>query len=52
MWAFYRRTVPQYKKLVPPKAQMERLTIHDSTGAIRPVCVAAVLRNVTFTQER
>ncbi len=41
-----------YKKVTPAKNKIEKLTIDPSTASIRPICVAAVLRNVTFTQER
>eukprot|EP00095_Tigriopus_kingsejongensis_P011859 maker-scaffold180_size281610-snap-gene-0.31 protein:Tk11859 transcript:maker-scaffold180_size281610-snap-gene-0.31-mRNA-1 annotation:"GJ10622" len=40
--------VPMFKA-VKPKQGLQRLTIHASSQAIRPFCVAAVLRNVTLT---
>ncbi|XP_013420944.1 phenylalanine--tRNA ligase beta subunit-like [Lingula anatina] len=42
---------PVYKKIPPTEGStMQELTIRPSTAAIRPHCVAAVLRNITFTE--
>lgn len=38
---------PNYRKLTP--SIRESLVVEASTAAIRPYCVAAILRNVTFT---
>ena len=43
--------IPHYKALTNAK-DGQKLVIDKSTAAIRPHCVAAVLRNVTFTKER
>jgi phenylalanyl-tRNA synthetase beta chain len=40
---------PLYQKVTP--AHREVLTVEPSTAAIRPYCVAAILRNVTFTPQ-
>jgi len=37
---------------VEPSGAPQRLVIHPSTAQVRPHCVAAVLRNITFTKER
>jgi hypothetical protein len=42
--------IPRYK-VVKPK-QQQKLVIDKSTAVIRPFCVAATLRNITFTKER
>ena len=43
--------IPLYKSIKNPK-NGQKLVIDSSTASIRPHCVAAVLRNVTFTKER
>lgn len=43
--------IPLYKA-VQNKKDGQTLVIDKSTATIRPHCVAAVLRNVTFTKER
>ena len=43
--------IPHYKALKNKKSG-QTLVIDPSTATIRPHCVAAVLRNVTFTKER
>jgi phenylalanyl-tRNA synthetase beta chain len=40
---------PIYQKVTP--SHREILTVEASTAAIRPYCVAAILRNVTFTPQ-
>jgi len=47
----YRMKIPNYKACPNPK-DGQTLVIDKSTEAIRPHCVAAVLRNVKFTKER
>ncbi|KAK6177678.1 hypothetical protein SNE40_015732 [Patella caerulea] len=42
---------PRYTT-VEPSGEKQRLTILPSTGQVRPHAVAAVLRNITFNQER
>ncbi len=44
-------SIPMYKALKNNKDN-QTLIIDKSTAQIRPHCVAAVLRNVTFTKER
>ena len=43
---------PRYKILTPKKGEQQVLKIDASTKVIRPVCVAATLRNVKFTPEK
>ncbi|XP_075717537.1 phenylalanine--tRNA ligase beta subunit [Rhinoderma darwinii] len=43
---------PRYKRITPADCQLQRLFITEETAAVRPFAVAAVLRNITFTQER
>ncbi|XP_073530712.1 phenylalanine--tRNA ligase beta subunit isoform X1 [Phyllobates terribilis] len=43
---------PRYKRITPADSQLQRLFITEETAAVRPFAVAAVLRNITFTQER
>ncbi|PWA27991.1 phenylalanine--tRNA ligase beta subunit [Gambusia affinis] len=43
---------PRYKRLSPDNGEPQRLIITKETAAVRPYAVAAVLRNITFTQER
>ncbi|KAJ7379692.1 hypothetical protein OS493_014096 [Desmophyllum pertusum] len=40
---------PRYKS-VKPDGAMQRLKISKNTALVRPHCVAAMLRNITFTQ--
>ncbi|TRY73786.1 hypothetical protein TCAL_01940 [Tigriopus californicus] len=42
--------LPRYQALKPTQGQPQKLIIDGSTQSIRPFCVAATLRNVTFTQ--
>ena len=48
---FDRLKIPLYKALKNKKCG-QTLVIDKATSCIRPHCVAAVLRNVTFTKER
>mmetsp|Transcript_2361 Transcript_2361/g.2834 ORF Transcript_2361/g.2834 Transcript_2361/m.2834 type:complete len:646 (+) Transcript_2361:151-2088(+) len=44
---------PQYQVVQVPESDMERMVVQQSTTAtIRPFVVCAILRDVTFTQER
>uniref|UniRef100_A0A3Q2EDM5 Phenylalanine--tRNA ligase beta subunit n=1 Tax=Cyprinodon variegatus TaxID=28743 RepID=A0A3Q2EDM5_CYPVA len=43
---------PRYRRLSPDSGEPQRLIITKETAAVRPHAVAAVLRNITFTQER
>ncbi|KAI9228931.1 MAG: beta subunit of phenylalanyl-tRNA synthetase [Piptocephalis tieghemiana] len=45
-------TTPKYRLADPPKGQeIQKLIIKPETARIRPYVVAAILRDVTFTQE-
>ncbi|KAM6932541.1 phenylalanine--tRNA ligase beta subunit isoform 2-T2 [Lycodopsis pacificus] len=43
---------PRYRRVSPVSGEPQRLIITKETAAVRPHAVAAVLRNITFTQER
>ncbi|XP_035616727.1 phenylalanine--tRNA ligase beta subunit [Oncorhynchus keta] len=43
---------PRYRRVSPASSEPQRLVITEETTAVRPYAVAAVLRNITFTQER
>ncbi|XP_039986535.1 phenylalanine--tRNA ligase beta subunit [Xiphias gladius] len=43
---------PRYRRVKPVGGEPQRLIITKETAAVRPHAVAAVLRNITFTQER
>ncbi|XP_061574753.1 phenylalanine--tRNA ligase beta subunit [Cololabis saira] len=43
---------PRYTRVSPVGGETQRLIITKETAAVRPHAVAAVLRNITFTQER
>ncbi|XP_026082631.1 phenylalanine--tRNA ligase beta subunit-like [Carassius auratus] len=44
---------PRYKRVSPADGgEPQRLLITDETASVRPHAVAAVLRNISFTQER
>lgn len=43
---------PRYRRITPADSQLQRMFITEETAAVRPFAVAAVLRNITFTQER
>ncbi|KAJ3117274.1 hypothetical protein HDU96_007313 [Phlyctochytrium bullatum] len=43
---------PVYRVINPPNGKkLEKLVVKSETGSIRPHVVAAILRNITFTQE-
>ncbi|XP_055751249.1 phenylalanine--tRNA ligase beta subunit-like [Salvelinus fontinalis] len=43
---------PRYRRVSPASSEPQRLVITEETTVVRPHAVAAVLRNITFTQER
>ncbi|KAI3354502.1 hypothetical protein L3Q82_019019 [Scortum barcoo] len=43
---------PRYRRVSPASGEPQKLFITKETAAVRPYAVAAVLRNLTFTQER
>ncbi|KAJ8022005.1 Phenylalanine--tRNA ligase beta subunit [Holothuria leucospilota] len=43
---------PRYKSIPPAEGKMHKLVIQPATAQVRPFAVAAILRNVAFTQER
>ncbi|XP_029302793.1 phenylalanine--tRNA ligase beta subunit [Cottoperca gobio] len=43
---------PRYRRVSPISGEPQKLIITKETAAVRPHAVAAVLRNITFTQER
>ncbi|KAM9853054.1 phenylalanine--tRNA ligase beta subunit [Aulostomus maculatus] len=43
---------PNYRRVKPISGEPQRLIITKETAAVRPFAVAAVLRNLTFTQDR
>ncbi|XP_029372845.1 phenylalanine--tRNA ligase beta subunit [Echeneis naucrates] len=43
---------PRYRRVSPVNGEPQKLIITKETAAVRPFAVAAVLRNITFTQER
>uniref|UniRef100_A0A8D3BGE1 Phenylalanine--tRNA ligase beta subunit n=1 Tax=Scophthalmus maximus TaxID=52904 RepID=A0A8D3BGE1_SCOMX len=43
---------PRYRRVSPVSGAPQKLIITKETAAVRPHAVAAVLRNITFTQER
>ncbi|KAM9318042.1 phenylalanine--tRNA ligase beta subunit [Pholidichthys leucotaenia] len=43
---------PRYRRVSPVSGEPQKLFITKETEAVRPHAVAAVLRNMTFTQER
>uniref|UniRef100_UPI0037E8DAFC phenylalanine--tRNA ligase beta subunit n=1 Tax=Semicossyphus pulcher TaxID=241346 RepID=UPI0037E8DAFC len=43
---------PRYRRVSPVSGEPQKLIITKETAAVRPFAVAAVLRNITFTQER
>ncbi|CAL8350525.1 unnamed protein product [Lota lota] len=43
---------PRYRRVSPASGEPQRLVLTQETAAVRPHAVAAVLRNITFTQER
>ncbi|GFG37483.1 hypothetical protein Cfor_09546 [Coptotermes formosanus] len=42
---------PRYKAVTPEKGSVQKLVLTPATQLIRPHAVAAVLRNITFSQE-
>lgn len=47
-----RLKAPRYKSIEPKSGARQQLKILPSTAQVRPHAVAAVLRNITFTEER
>ncbi|XP_064157610.1 phenylalanine--tRNA ligase beta subunit [Anguilla rostrata] len=47
-----RAEAPRYRRLSPSDGAPQRLLITEETAAVRPHAVAAVLRNISLTQER
>merc|ERR1719401_2181873 len=43
---------PMYRLVTPKPLPQMRMTVHASTAQIRPFVVCAVLRGVTFDQDR
>ncbi|KAM3616623.1 uncharacterized protein V6R79_021006 [Siganus canaliculatus] len=43
---------PRYKRVSPVSGEPQRLIITKETAAVRPYAVVAVLRDITFTQNR
>ncbi|TKS81392.1 Phenylalanine--tRNA ligase beta subunit [Collichthys lucidus] len=43
---------PRYRRVSPTSGEPQKLIITKETAAVRPHAVAAVLRDITFTQER
>ncbi|XP_057694119.1 phenylalanine--tRNA ligase beta subunit isoform X1 [Corythoichthys intestinalis] len=43
---------PRYKRVSPISGELQKLIVTKQTAAVRPFAVAAILRNITFTQER
>uniref|UniRef100_A0A3Q3VXY4 Phenylalanine--tRNA ligase beta subunit n=1 Tax=Mola mola TaxID=94237 RepID=A0A3Q3VXY4_MOLML len=43
---------PRYRRVSPASGEPQRLIITKETKAVRPYAVAAVLRDITFTQDR
>ncbi|XP_061923934.1 phenylalanine--tRNA ligase beta subunit isoform X1 [Entelurus aequoreus] len=43
---------PRYRRVSPSSGEPQKLIITKETAAVRPFAVAAVLRNITFSQER
>ncbi|KAK3829379.1 MAG: beta subunit of phenylalanyl-tRNA synthetase [Benniella sp.] len=41
---------PMYKVVSPPNGQLQKMVVKPETATIRPFIVAAILRNVTFTE--
>uniref|UniRef100_A0A8C7MGW5 Phenylalanine--tRNA ligase beta subunit n=1 Tax=Oncorhynchus kisutch TaxID=8019 RepID=A0A8C7MGW5_ONCKI len=48
----FKMEAPRYRRVSPASSEPQRLVITKETTAVRPHAVAAVLRNITFTQER
>jgi phenylalanyl-tRNA synthetase beta chain len=42
--------LPKYRVIVPEGDALTTLTVHPETAQVRPVVVAAILRNISFTQ--
>ncbi|XP_062242092.1 phenylalanine--tRNA ligase beta subunit [Platichthys flesus] len=43
---------PRYRRVSPVSGERQKLIISKETAEVRPHAVAAVLRNITFTQQR
>jgi len=44
--------LPNYRLVLPQSGKLETVTIKPETAQVRPYFSAAILRNITFTQER
>jgi len=43
--------LPNYRLVAPKSGKLQTITIHSETMKVRPYVSAAILRNITFTQE-
>ncbi|KAJ9130329.1 Phenylalanine-tRNA ligase beta subunit [Pleurostoma richardsiae] len=43
---------PNYRLVDPPNGQMQTITVSKDTMKVRPLVAGAILRNVTFTEDR
>lgn len=46
------KSLPNYRLVQPASGKLETLTIDESTASVRPYASGAILRNITFTQDR
>lgn len=47
-----RQTLPNFRLSAPPNGELQTITVDPETAKIRPYFSCAILRNITFTQER
>lgn len=47
-----RQSLPNFRLVAPANGDLHTVTVHPDTARIRPYFSCAILRNITFTQER
>lgn len=47
-----KKPTPNFRLITPASGALETITVHEDTMKVRPLVAGAILRNITFTQER
>ncbi|KAK8061026.1 hypothetical protein PG997_015247 [Apiospora hydei] len=47
-----KKPTPNFRLITPASGELETITVREDTMKVRPLVAGAILRNITFTQER
>ncbi|KAK7918337.1 Bcfrs1 [Apiospora marii] len=47
-----KQPTPNFRLITPASGELETITVREDTMKVRPLVAGAILRNITFTQER